>query len=205
MKVAVVGSRGLAIDMIDFYIPAAATEIVSGGAKGVDAEAKNFAKEKNLGYTEFLPDYEKYGRVAPIKRNDEIINYADLVVAIWDSQSKGTKYVIDKCKKIGKSLIVFYVYYCEETGFTEIKHCEHNNMIALSHEMLKTIIVAELDAETENDIDTELINASIEAILTNKYTPIFANIEKEQLDKSIAELNEFVKKIIREVHIDDNI
>ena len=71
--------------------------------------------------------------------------------------------------------------------------------------MLKTIIVAELDAETENDINTELINASIEAILTNKYTSIFENIEKEQLDKSIAELNEFVKKIIREVHIEDNI
>ena len=48
MKVAVVGSRGLAIDMIEFYIPVAATEIVSGGAKGVDAEAKNFAKKRTL-------------------------------------------------------------------------------------------------------------------------------------------------------------
>lgn len=205
MKVAVVGSRGLDIDMMEVYIPAAATEIVSGGAKGVDREARNFAKENNLGYMEFLPDYEKYGRAAPIKRNDEIIDYADLVVAIWDSQSKGTKYVVDKCKKIGKSLMVFYVCYCEETGFTEIKHCEYNNMTALSHEMLKAIITAELDGETEIDIDVELINACIDAILTNKYRPIFAHIEKEQIDKTSAEIDTFIDKIIGKVNIDDNI
>ena len=40
MKVAVVGSRNLNIKSIKYYIPAAATEIVSGGAKGVDAAAE---------------------------------------------------------------------------------------------------------------------------------------------------------------------
>lgn len=167
MKVAVVGSRNLEIDMMGFYIPAAATEIVSGGAKGIDTEAKKFAKENNLKYTEFIPQYNKYGKAAPLKRNDEIVACADLVVAIWDGKSKGTKSVIDKCKNIEKSVIVFYVYFCEETGCTEIGRCEYCNMTALDNKMLKKIIISELDRETENDIDTELIKASIDAILTN--------------------------------------
>lgn len=201
MKVAVIGSRGLDIDMIHFYIPAAATEIISGGAKGVDAEAQKYALENNLKYTEFLPDYKKYGKGAPLKRNDEIIDYADIVVAIWDSKSKGTKYTMDKCKKIGKSLIAFYVGFCAETGFTEINRCEYHNMTALSHKMLKTIIADELDGESDIDIDVELIKACIDAILTNKYTPIIAHIEKEQLDKSVSELEKFIDKIIEDVEI----
>ena len=205
MKVAVVGSRGLDIDMIRFYIPAAATEIVSGGAKGVDAEAKNFAKENHYKYTEFLPDYEKYGRAAPLKRNDEIIDYADLVVAIWDSKSNGTKYTIDKCIKTGKSLIVFYVSFCKETGFTEIDNCEYYNLTSLGNERLIKIIMDELDGETEIDIDIELINASIDAILTNKYTPIIAHIEKERLDKSSAAIDDMIEQLIKDVDIDDKI
>ena len=48
---------------------------------------------------EFLPDYERFGRSAPLKRNLEIIAYADVVLAFWDGQSRGTKYVIDHCRK----------------------------------------------------------------------------------------------------------
>ena len=54
--------------------------------------------------TEFLPEYEKYGRSAPLKRNLLIINYADEVIAFWDGASKGTKYVIDNCKKMDKKI-----------------------------------------------------------------------------------------------------
>ena len=62
MKVAVVGSRTLNTDMMHFFIPSVATEIISGGAKGIDAEAKRFAEKSSLKYTEFIPDYGKYGR-----------------------------------------------------------------------------------------------------------------------------------------------
>lgn len=178
MNVAVVGSRGLTLNTYDIkiYLPAATTKIVSGGAKGVDTVAKNFAIENNYEYIEFLPNYEKYGKTAPLKRNDEIIAYADLVLALWDGKSKGTKYVIDKCKKIGKSLIVYYHVFCEEINLSEIKNCEYFNLTALGNEMLKSIIIAELDAET--DVNTELINASIDAILSTKQEPLFNYVNK---------------------------
>ena len=111
MKVAVIGSRGLDVDekTIEGLLPRYFTEIVSGGAKGIDACAKAYALAYGVPIKEFLPDYDRYGRAAPIKRNEQIINYADCVVAIWDGRSKGTKNVIDLCRKIGKSVTVYEI------------------------------------------------------------------------------------------------
>ncbi len=53
-----------------------------------------------------MPEYERYGRSAPLKRNLLIIDYADYVLAFWDGKSYGTKYVIDNCKKKNKPVRV---------------------------------------------------------------------------------------------------
>ncbi len=99
MRVAVIGSRGLSIDNLGEYLPENTTEIVSGGAKGVDSCARAYAVRQGLKLTEYLPEYERYGRAAPLKRNITIIENADLVLAFWDGKSRGTKSVIDNCKK----------------------------------------------------------------------------------------------------------
>ena len=99
MRVAVIGSRGLLVDDLEDYLPEETTEIISGGARGVDASAKDYALQHGLKLTEYLPEYARYGRAAPLKRNITIIENADLVLAFWDGASRGTKYVIDNCKK----------------------------------------------------------------------------------------------------------
>ena len=109
MKLAVVGSRNLFVDDMGKYIPDEVTEIVSGGAKGVDTLAKEYAINKGLLYTEFLPEYEKYSRNAPLVRNRKIIEYANRVLAFWDEKSKGTKYVIDTCSKMKKEVTVIII------------------------------------------------------------------------------------------------
>lgn len=93
MKVAVIGSRGLRVDNLEKYLPKETTEIVSGGARGIDTCAREYAVRNNIKLTEFLPEYERYGRSAPLKRNLLIIDYADYVLAFWDGKSYGTKYV----------------------------------------------------------------------------------------------------------------
>ena len=107
MKVAVIGSRNLRVDGLGKYLPEGVTEIVSGGARGVDTSAREYALAKGIKLTEFLPEYDKYGRGAPLRRNITIIEYADLVLAFWDGSYHGTKYVIDNCKKRGVPVKVY--------------------------------------------------------------------------------------------------
>ena len=107
MKIAVIGSRTLKINNLQEILPKDTTEIVSGGAKGIDECARNYAISKNIKLTEFLPNYKKYGKKAPLIRNIEIIEYADKVFAFWDGNSRGTAFVIKECKKRGVFCKVF--------------------------------------------------------------------------------------------------
>lgn len=107
MRVAIIGSRGLWVNNLGKYLPNGVTEIVSGGAKGIDSCARAYALENEIKLTEFLPDYKRYGRGAPLKRNWQIIEYADLVLAFWDGKSRGTKFVIDNCKNMGVPVKIF--------------------------------------------------------------------------------------------------
>lgn len=107
MKVAVIGSRGLTVDDLGKYLPADTTEIISGGAKGIDTCAREYALSHNINLTEYLPEYDKYGRTAPLKRNITIIQNADMVIALWDGSSRGTKFVIDNCRKMNIEVKVY--------------------------------------------------------------------------------------------------
>lgn len=99
MKVAVIGSRKLKVTNLEKYLPEGTDEIVSGGAAGIDSCAREYALKNNIKLTEFLPEYEKYGRAAPIMRNKLIAGNSDIVLAFWDGESRGTKFVIEYCKK----------------------------------------------------------------------------------------------------------
>ncbi len=109
MKVGIIGSRTLFVDIEYFLKDQEVTEIISGGAKGVDTCAAEYAKAKGIKLTEILPDYNTYGRVAPLKRNDIIIEKSDIIYAFWDKQSHGTKYVIDKCKQLKHPIRIFHL------------------------------------------------------------------------------------------------
>jgi hypothetical protein len=101
MKIAVIGSRNINIADIGRYV-SNAEEIVSGGAVGVDSCAAEYAKRKGIKLTAFLPQYERYGRAAPIVRNKEIVDYSDKIIAFWNGSSKGTLSVIKYAEKKGK-------------------------------------------------------------------------------------------------------
>ena len=101
MRVAVVGSRNLSVSNLGCYLPDNVTEIISGGAKGVDTSAREYAIAQGLPLREFLPECSRYGKSASLKRNLQIISQADLVLAFWDGSSHGTRFVIDLCHKMG--------------------------------------------------------------------------------------------------------
>lgn len=95
MRIAIVGSRDFGEPDIEGNVPGGVTEIVSGGARGVDACAREYALAHGIRYVELLPDYKRYGRRAPLIRNLEIAKYADAALIFWDGASRGTKHAME--------------------------------------------------------------------------------------------------------------
>ena len=86
MKTIIAGSRGIT----DYSVVKQAiaeskyeiTEIVSGGARGVDILGERYARESNIPIKRFLPDWDKFGKKAGILRNQDMGNYADALIAV---------------------------------------------------------------------------------------------------------------------------
>ncbi len=83
------------------------TEVVSGGAIGVDRDGEYYAKVNQLPCTRFIPKWDELGKRAGFVRNQEMANYADALVAIWDGKSKGTEHMISCMKKLNKPTYVY--------------------------------------------------------------------------------------------------
>ncbi|GGK48250.1 MULTISPECIES: DUF2493 domain-containing protein [Flavobacteriaceae] len=80
-------------------------EIVTGAYyKGADLLGEQYATEKGFRLTKFPADWKSFGRAAGPKRNEQMANYADALIAFWDGKSKGTKHMIEVSKK--ENLIV---------------------------------------------------------------------------------------------------
>lgn len=115
MKIAIIGSRNpgnIDFEMLlaEYSISIKSDDIIiSGGAKGIDSLAASFALKNGNQLLEFLPDYSKFGRGAPLVRNKQIIDNADVVIAFWNHESRGTKFTIDYARKSGKEPIVIAI------------------------------------------------------------------------------------------------
>ena len=75
-------------------------EIVSGMARGADMLAYNLGKTANLTVHEFPAKWDQYGKSAGYKRNTQMAEFSDVLVAFWDGKSKGTKHMIDIAKQM---------------------------------------------------------------------------------------------------------
>ncbi len=74
--------------------------IITGAAKGADQLAEKWAFKNWFTVMRYHPDYQKYGKVAPIKRNQEMANTkAHLCIAFWDGKSRGTKDMIERARQ----------------------------------------------------------------------------------------------------------
>jgi ABC-type enterochelin transport system substrate-binding protein len=70
-------------------------EVVSGTASGADTLGERYAQEKGYKIEKFTAQWDLYGKSAGYKRNQQMADYADGLIAFWDGKSKGTKHMID--------------------------------------------------------------------------------------------------------------
>lgn len=110
MKTIIAGSRGItnlrvvekAIEDSGFEI----TEVVCGGARGVDDLGRKWAGNGNRIPVKMFPaNWDAFGKSAGYKRNVQMAEYADALIAIWDGKSRGTMHMINIAKE--KKLKVF--------------------------------------------------------------------------------------------------
>lgn len=115
MKTIIAGSRkGVSID--DFLnaidsLPWKITEVISGGAEGVDSLAEAWADNKKMPLKIYETDWKKYKSAAGFIRNEEMLkdSGAEALLAIWDGESKGTKHMIKIAQKKGLKVQVHFV------------------------------------------------------------------------------------------------
>ncbi len=83
-------------------------EIVSGAYKGADLLGERYAAERNYQIRQFPADWRRYGKSAGLKRNTEMAAYANVLIAFWDGESKGTKHMIELATQAGLKVKVIY-------------------------------------------------------------------------------------------------
>jgi hypothetical protein len=86
------------------------TEVVSGGARGVDALGASWAQARDIPVAPFPVTGEEWVRIgkrAGHLRNQRMADYADALVAVWDGYSTGTADMIERAAKRGLQTFVF--------------------------------------------------------------------------------------------------
>lgn len=85
------------------------TDIIVGDASGVDSEVERSCALEGVPCTVYTAEWEKYQRKAGIQRNLEMLNTCPrLVLAFWDGESRGTKFMIDVALKRRIDLRVYF-------------------------------------------------------------------------------------------------
>jgi hypothetical protein len=104
MKVIIAGSRYF--DNVDTVIQAIQlskfeiTEVVCGCADGVDGIGERWAESQGIPVKRFPADWSLGLKAGPM-RNAQMAAYADALILVWDTRSKGSASMKREAKKRG--------------------------------------------------------------------------------------------------------
>ena len=110
MKTIIAGSRNIAdyrivertVKESGFTI----TEVVSGCSRGVDRLGEEWAGRHSIPVKKFPAEWDRYGKSAGPRRNEQMVAYAEALITIWDGQSRGTGHVIGCATQHGLKVYV---------------------------------------------------------------------------------------------------
>jgi hypothetical protein len=113
LKTIIAGSRNITdYSVLETAIAASSftiTEVISGGARGVDSLGEWFANKNNLPLTIMNAEWGKYGKSAGIRRNEEMAEVGEALIALWDGESRGTAHMINCARRKGLEVFVWQV------------------------------------------------------------------------------------------------
>lgn len=85
------------------------TQVVSGGARGIDKAGEAWARRHNIPVVVYPADWNRLGKGAGYRRNQKMAENADAVIAVWDGKSPGTQHMMSIATAAGLKLFVFRV------------------------------------------------------------------------------------------------
>lgn len=74
-------------------------QIISGSARGADSLGEKYAIERRFSLIKVPAKWDVYGKSAGYRRNEEMVQMANCLIAFWDGKSKGTNHTIKLAKK----------------------------------------------------------------------------------------------------------
>lgn len=75
--------------------------IISGHARGADLSGEKYASDMGFDLEIFPAEWKKFGKSAGFRRNEQMAEVADGLIAFWDGKSHGTKHMIDIAEEKG--------------------------------------------------------------------------------------------------------
>lgn len=103
MKVIIAGSRNIVdYDKIVKCIEKAnldITEVICGCCTGVDLFGKKWAIDNHIPIKHFPPDWDKHGKKAGILRNQDMADYGEALILVWNGTSRGSKNMLEEARK----------------------------------------------------------------------------------------------------------
>jgi len=115
MKLVIAGSRTLDNDqrvldgLNQLIVPRHGwpVQIITGDAIGVDQSAKRIALANHVDYIPYKPIYEHANdRRAPLRRNEDMADSGDVLLAVWDGHSAGTGHMIHCMQQRNKPVYI---------------------------------------------------------------------------------------------------
>jgi SLOG family YspA-like protein len=82
------------------------TAVIHGGARGADQLGFRWAVRHHVRSRCFAADWERFGKVAGVRRNHQMAQAGDLLIAFWDERSAGTRHMISCMQQLGKPVVV---------------------------------------------------------------------------------------------------
>jgi hypothetical protein len=111
MRVIIAGSRDMNYDFVVSDAMQASgfkpSVVVCGMARGVDMIGRRWAIGNEIKVDEYHANWKEEGRSAGYKRNVQMVENADALVAVWDGKSRGTSHMIDLAKSHGLEVYVY--------------------------------------------------------------------------------------------------
>jgi hypothetical protein len=75
--------------------------VMSGTARGADRLGEQYARSRGYQIHHWPADWDKYGKSAGYRRNEDMAGFAHALIACWDGASKGTNHMINLAKTKG--------------------------------------------------------------------------------------------------------